>query len=157
MNRTHERDELLADLLTESVPADFHVALLADTLRHARRRRLRRRASRAALVMAMAGALGLFVWRNAPSNPGYAVVRTLPFPSTALVNTRPFGAEWIVATFNNVREVRTRPGAGSLRFVNDDELLAFAAPRIPALVRTGPDTQELIFLTPAEPESHRAN
>lgn len=164
MNRTPERDDLLADLLTESAPADFRVALLADTLRHVRRRRLKRRASRAALATAMACAIGSLVWRNAPreatSEPilaSHVVVHTLPFPPTAIVTTRPLGAERIVATFTSVGEVRTRPGAGSLRLLNDDELLALAAPRIPALVRTGPETQELIFLAPAEPDAPRVN
>ena len=164
MNRTPERDDLLADLLTESAPTDFRAALLTETLRQARRRRWKRRASRAALVAAMACAIGLFVWRKAPHDAvsippraSYVIVRTRPLPPTAIVSTGRFSAERIVSTFTSIGEVRTRPGAGSLRIINDDELLALAAPRIPALIRTGPHTQELIFLAPAESDMRRVN
>ena len=164
MNRIPDRDELLDDVLQESSPARFRVVLLADTLLYARRRRLQRRASRAVLAAVVAGASGLFVWRHAPPGPTpeatratYAVVYTQPFSSAAIVTTRAFGDDRIVATVTTVIEVRTQRGAGGLRLVNDDELLALAAPRLPVLVRSGPDTQELIFLKETESDAKRVN
>src|SRR5688572_6815994 len=138
MNRIPNRDELLDDVLQGSSSPQFRVALLADTLRYARRRRLQRRATRAALVTVVCGALGLLVWRHAPggpvpeaSRPTYALVYTQPFASAAIVITRPLGDDRIVATATTVIEVRTQRGAGGLRLVNDDELLALASPRLP--------------------------
>ena len=161
MNRLPEHDDLLDDVLAESAPADFRDALIIGTLRHVRHRRWTRRAGRAALAAA-ACAIGLLVWRTVPRNAttvstatGCTVVRTQPFPAGAIVSTRPFGPERVVATFASVGVVRTRLDAGNLRVINDDELLALAAPRLPALVRTGPHTQELIFLALTEPDARR--
>ncbi len=161
MNRLPEHDNLLDDLLADSAPADFRDALLTSTLNHVRCRRWTRRAGRAALAAA-ACVIGLLVWRNSPRNAETVlttavctVVRTQPFPVGAIVSTRSFGPERVVATFASGVVVRTKPNAGSLRVINDDELLALAAPGLPALVRTGPQTQELIFLALAEPDERR--
>jgi len=160
VNRLSEHDDLLDDVMAESAPADFRDALLTDTLRHVRRRRWTRRVGRVALAAACA--IGLLVWRNAPRSAatvsfaaGCAVVCTQPFPARAIVSTRSFDPGRVVATFASVGVVRTRLVAGSLRVINDDELLALAAPRLPALVRTGPHTQELIFLALTEPDARR--
>jgi len=143
---------------------EFRDALLADALRGARRRRWRRRAGRTALALAAGCALGLLVWRGAPHRAttvataaGCPVVRTQPLPPGALVSTRSLGAERMVATIAGIGVVHTLPGAGSPRLINDEELLTLAAPQQPALVRTGPHTQELIFLAPAESDARRLN
>lgn len=164
MNRPPEHDDLLDDLLAESAPADFRDALLADTLRQVRRRRWTRRASRAGLAVAAACVAGLLMWRSAPrhapadsSVAACPVVHTQPLPPGAMVSTRPPGAVRIIATFSSVGVVHTRPGAGNLNVINDDDLLALAAPHQPALVRTGPHTQQLILLAPVEPDARRVN
>lgn len=85
------------------------------------------------------------------------MVRTRMLPVDAVVSTRPFNAEWTVATTASVDMVRTVPALNSLRFLSDDELLALAAPRLPALMRTGTHTQELILLVPGELKTGELN
>ena len=87
----------------------------------------------------------------------YDLVETKPLPPSSNVTTRPFSTERMVATFTSVGTVHTSSNPTELRIINDDELLALAAPRIPALVRTGPHSQELILLRPDEPDVRRVN
>jgi hypothetical protein len=58
----------------------------------------------------------------------------------------------LIASARSAGIVQTRFGNG-YRIINDDELLALAAPRHAALVRIGPDAQELIFISPTEPRN----
>lgn len=165
MNPSSDSNDLLDDVLAESVPSDFSTALLDETLRLARRRRRWRAARPAAAVVVLLVVLGTSVWRGSisrgiisrPPAIGYEMVRTQMLPVDAIVSTLPFHPEWTVATAASVDIVRTVPAMNSLRFLSDDELLALAAPRLPALVRTGTHSQELIFLVPGEPKPGRIN
>jgi hypothetical protein len=165
MNGPPEGDDLLDAVLAESAPVDFRATLLGETLHLVRQRRQWRRARRTVAVLAMLSLLGAGVWRSWPAHQpsrrppatGYEIVRTQPLPVGSIVSSRPFGLERMVATFASVGVVRTRPAREHLHVIDDVELLALAAPRLPALVRTGPHTQELIFLKPAEPESGTLN
>lgn len=165
MNLPADPDNLLDAVMAESAPADFGTALLGATLRLARRRRRWRRARRTAAALALLTVLGAGIWRSsiphslAGRGPAMRceVVTTQTLPADAIVRTQPFRPEWTVVTFAGVDVVQTVPALENLRFVNDDELLALAAPRSAALVRTGPHTQELIFLVPSEPKAGHVN
>lgn len=165
MNLPADHDNLLDAVLAESAPPDFRTALLGETLRLARRRRRWRQARRTTAVLALLTVLGAGIWRSSiPRSParhgtamGCEIVTTHTLPIDVIVRTRPFDPEWRVATFTGVDVVQTVPSLDNFRFVNDDELLALAAPRSAALVRTGPHTQELIFLVPRESEASQVN
>jgi hypothetical protein len=161
MTPSPDDPHLLADVLGEGLSPDARSTLLHDTLRLARRRRVVRRARRTSLVLAAAGCLALLSWqalRTTPSQPTTLVVtsvpscetvRTAPLPVSTVVTTRAFVPVAVVhsARGDDVAVVETLPGRG-FRLINDDELLALAAPQKPALMRTGPHAQELIFLAP---------
>jgi hypothetical protein len=163
MDLKPKHDDLIDDLLSESAPTGFRSALLADTLRRARRRRWKRRGSRVTFAAAMVFIVGFLVWQRVSTesisvrpNVNYVLIETKLLPPVPTVTTQPLSAERMVATFTSIRAVNTRLSPMELRIINDDELLALAAPRIPALVRTGPHTQELILLRP-EPDLRRVN
>ena len=168
MPRPPDHDPLLADVLAEAEPADFRAALLGETLRLARRRRIGRRVRRSALVATIVlGAVTLGLWKNPPSSPApaavlpaspasaYTLIRSQIFPEAARVATQPFQPDRIVSSFAGVVTIRTPMADRFVRLIDDDELLALASPRPAALVRIGPATQELIFADVAEPADAR--
>lgn len=165
MNLPPDHDHLLDAVLAESAPADFHTALLGETLRLARRRRRGRLARRTTAGLALLAVLGAGIWRASISRSpaaretamGCEMVGTQALPIDAIVSTRPFGLERTVTTFASIDVVQTMPALDNLRFVSDDELLALAAPRLPVLVRTGRHTQKLIFLVPGERQAGQVN
>ena len=158
MNPPADRERLLDDVLSEAAPADFRTALLGETLRLARGRRRLRKVRRAGAAIVIVSLLGVLVWRSLPPGAGTRrppvtsceIVHTQPLPAGAIVRTQPLGADRLVVSVASVGEIRTAPATGILHLINDDELLALAAPIPAALVRVGPHAQELIFLNPAE-------
>ncbi|HXE43413.1 MAG TPA: hypothetical protein VN516_10340 [Candidatus Baltobacteraceae bacterium] len=166
MNRRSDKDKLLNDVLGESSLEDFRGALLAQTLQMARRRRHVRQAQRTAGVFFLAILAGYFLWKNPkPSaNPvmtkkpvprAYRLVQTKPLPTTAVVTTHPFSGVQAISSSVNVVLVTTEKG--DFRFINDNELLALLAQRPAALIRTGPDSEELIFANPEDQKGFRIN
>ena len=153
MKPTPESRELIDDVLAESAPAEFRAAVLGETLRLARHRRWRRRAGRAAIVAAVACLVGTVVWRSAPRGVTAASlvarceqVSTRPLAAEAVVSTRAFDPARVISTTATVVVVSTTPAADAFHLIGDQELLALAAPRTAALVRVGPEAQELIFI-----------
>ena len=140
--------------MAESAPTEFRAALLSETLRLARRRRMVRRVRRTGVAWAAVMLAAVATWKNLappgatprPVVAGCKIVRTRPFAAGAIVTTRAFGAEGRVATVASVGVVRTAPGAAGIHEIDDHELLALAAPRLAALVRVGPQAQELLFV-----------
>jgi hypothetical protein len=161
MNNRTDQENLLAEVLAEAVPPDFRATLLAETLRHARHRRQFRLARRAAGVLAVLILLALFTaqpWTKktivAPSAakeiapPSYELVHTQPLPARALVHTRTFLTTGLATTIPSVTEITTV--SGGFRLINDDELLALLADKPAILIRTGPNSEELVFANPAD-------
>ncbi len=160
MNRPSDNPNLLAEVLAEASPSDFRVALLAETLRLARRRRHFRQARQATRVLALM--LLLFVVARQISKPtagspplaknivkqNYELVRTIPLPAGELVGTRSFTAAGLVSNLPAVIEVATV--GGGYRVINDDELLALLADWPAVLIRTGPHSEELVFANPED-------
>ena len=69
----------------------------------------------------------------------------MPFDPAAVVCTQPMATKLVVSSTPSVYVVHTRPRGEGFRLINDDELLALAAPRPAVLMRLGPSSQMLIF------------
>lgn len=161
MNHHADKESLLAEVLAEASPADFRAALLAETLRRARRRRHFRLARRAAGVVMAIGVLTLLAIRpvSRPSavSPvltqkvvaqSYELVHTQPLPAGLWIRTRSFSEIQTVAPVSVVAEIATV--SGGYRLINDDELLALLADKPAVLIRTGPHSEELVFANPED-------
>jgi hypothetical protein len=165
MNRKADNDQLLADVLSEAAPADFREALLDSTLRLARRRRRFRQVRRGTMVLAVLGLAAILVWRYVPQHravvppaaASYRLVHTQPLPASGIVTTQPFSPHRLIASAATVELVRTTAISGGFRVINDDELLALVAPRPAALVRRGPDWEELVFVNPEDQKGFPVN
>lgn len=148
-----DNDPLLDDVLAEAAPPEFRNELLQTTLWQARRRRQFRRGRQVLLGIAMVGLLGVWAARQTPrsklqtlpvasqSDFPLVIVRTEPLPAEAFVNSAPLTEAAFVTTI-----------AGQYRVINDEELLALAAPAPVALIRCGPDCAQLVFVNPADRE-----
>jgi hypothetical protein len=154
MKREADNERLLNDVFAEAAPADFREAMLAETRRLARARRRSRQLRRAVLLAAVVLLAG-GIWQHSlrrlkvaqgPS-PGvaqksYNLVHSEPLPSSAIITTQPLEGR-AFAHLEKVQIVETAPG--NFRFINDDELLALLGPRPAVLIRTGPNSEELVF------------
>jgi hypothetical protein len=161
MNHPADNERLLADVLADDAAAGFRAALFGETLRLARRRRRLRQARRTmAAVVAVVG-LAALIWRSLPpqaptpqaAGRGYVLVHTQPLPAAALVKTRPFSPDRLVASVATAGIVRTTAISGQIREIGDDDLLALAAPKPVALVRRGPHEAELVFVNQEDRDS----
>ncbi|HEX7617715.1 MAG TPA: hypothetical protein VF480_03240 [Verrucomicrobiae bacterium] len=161
MNNRTDQENLLAEVLAEASPADFRKAMLAETLRLARRRRQCRRARPAAGVLVLMGLLAVLAAQHLSKPPvvspslakkvvrqSYELVRTRSLPDGALVSTRSFSAIEFAVALPKVIEVAT--ASGGFRLINDDELLALLADKPAVLIRTGPHSEELVFANPED-------
>ena len=166
MNRKSDNEQLLNDVFAEA--ADFREALLGETLHRVRRRRRLRQAQRATAGLVMLALTAVLVWQNWPkksviqqpfaSKPvkaSYQLVRTRPFPADDIVTTRSLTTSQFIASAANVEMVQT--AAGNFRVINDNELLALVGQRPAALIRTGPHSEELVFVNPADAKGFPVN
>ena len=160
MNQPRDQERLLTDVLAEESAAGFREALLSETLGLVRRRRHVRQAWRAASALALIAGLGVVVWRILPptavapgtASRGYEFVVSRPLPPAAVVVSQPFAADRVVASVRKAEVVRTSPSRGTVREINDGELLALLGPKPAALVRLAPHSAELVFINPADEE-----
>ena len=160
MNKKTDQERLLDDVLAGEADAGFHEALLAETLRLARRRRRSLHAQRVGVMLAVISLItAVAVWRNprapviVPPSPAqnYQVIFSQPLPAASIVSTRLLSADQLVASKAMAVVIHTTAMSAGYREVGDDELLALAAPQVVALVRRGPHEVELLFIpSPAE-------
>jgi hypothetical protein len=156
MNNRTDQESLLAEVLAEASPTDFREAMLAETLRLARRRRQFRQVRQAAGVLAVTGLLAVLVAQQFSRQPdvsmplakkivkqSYELVRTQPLPAGALISTRKFSEAQFAASVSTVVAVATV--SGGFRQINDNELLALLADKPAVLIRTGPNSETLVF------------
>jgi hypothetical protein len=159
MNNASERDQLLGDVLSEGGSGEFREAMLAETLRLARRRRVYRRARSISAVLALL-AVGAFFGRRewpaesrfvpqAPEN--FVLVRTQPLAAEAVIRTRPLDQAQCIASFSGAPTVGTARSA--FHVIGDRELLALASPRPAILIRSGPSSEELEFANAEDQEA----
>lgn len=167
MKPESENEPLLDAVFSEAAPAEFRDAILGETLRLVRRRRRWRQTRRLAVLVVAGGVLSVLVWQNLSRRvvppptvakaevKNYQLATTQPFPASAIVVTRPFATDQLVASVATVETVQTT--AGNFRVLNDDELLALIGPRPAALVRVGPHSEELVFVNPADAKGFPIN
>ena len=161
MNNRTDQESLLAEVLAEASPTDFREAMLAETLRLARRRRQFRQVRQAAGVLAVTGLLAVLVAQQFSRQPdvsmplakkivkqSYELVRTQPLPAGALISTRKFSEAQFAAAVSTVVAVATV--SGGFRQINYNELLALLADKPAVLIRTGPNSEELVFANPED-------
>ena len=161
MNERTDNQDLLAEVLAEVSPPDFREAMLAETLRLARRQRQFREARPAVGVLVLMGLLAVLEAQRFSKPPvgssplakkvarqSYELVRTQPLPASAIVSTRSFSATGLAASVPNFTEIATV--GGGFRLINDDQLLALLADKPVVLIRTGPHSEELVFANPED-------
>ena len=73
----------------------------------------------------------------------YELVRTQPLPAGALISTRKFSDAQFATSASAIVEVVTT--GGDFRLINDNELLALLADKPAVLIRTGPNSETLVF------------
>src|SRR5580700_6337406 len=139
MNPPSDHELLLADVLPDD--PGFRQSLLAEILRLAGHRRRFRRARRAAGALALLTALAILTSRTFPTRPiaiapstgPCPIITTQPLPASAIVTTQPF--DLLLATLPSTPVIQTQPDNPGFRLIDDDQLLALAAPKPAALVR----------------------
>jgi hypothetical protein len=161
MNNRADHDDLLTEVLAEASSSDFREAMLAETLRLARRRRQFRRTRPAAGVLVLLSLVAVLAAQHfskppfvsppfaKPTEPqSYKLVRTEPLPASAVIQTVKFPESQLAGSVPKVVEVATT-GSG-FRVIGDNELLALLADKPAVLIRTGPHSEELVFANPED-------
>jgi hypothetical protein len=163
MKSDPNHEPLLHDVFADAPTGTAEFGLLAPMLRHARRRRALRQARRGAVAVAALAAVAFGVRfsgrpsRSLPmgSPPPYALVRTEPLTSTAIVATVPLAPDFLVSTAGETRMVRsTSLGYSQL---SDEELLTLVTPRPAVLVRASSGYERLVFVNPSDAEGFPAD
>jgi hypothetical protein len=155
MNEQKKKQELLRDVLGESAFGSRRDALLAGTLRHvhARRRMRHVRRGACALGLVLVALVVLFLsprrpplveTRVSPPTP-YLLVETQPLRPADLVVSKSLSPGSCVHTVPTPEIVTTAAARLQLEVVNDEALLAMAAPNPAVLVRHD-GKAELVFV-----------
>jgi hypothetical protein len=163
MKRDADNEQLLNDVLGEGAPEGFREAMLGEAIRLAGgRRRLRRmrRAGVAAVTVLMAALVMVLISERSGKQTevarqtkprevqkSYVLVHTEALPSSAIITTQPLVRKELLAS-GKVGIVDTT--TGNFRFINDEELLGLLGPRPAVLIRTGPNSEELVFANPED-------
>ena len=170
MNNGNDRQNLLDEVLSEAAPADFREVMLGRTLRIARRRRQFRQLRRSVALLAILGLCGALFGEKirplemVPSAPtsairaagkNYKLVETRPLPVGDIVSTKSLAAADFVATAARIGVVQTT--GGNYRVINDEQLLALVGKKPAILIRTGPHSEELVFVNPEDQKGIPAN
>jgi hypothetical protein len=149
-------DRLLSDILGEA--GELREALLNRTLRQVKRRRTIRRVRRAGSVLLLLLLPVVLLVRRVQLPPvpeaahgqlPYVLVRTAPLPSSALIETRPFAPSGVVASAPSlsVANISSHGEVRGYREIDDATLLALAGTNAAVLVRSGPHSAELVFVS----------
>ena len=167
-HRQNREESMLSGVLAETA-TDFREALLTETLRLARQRRQQRQARTAGgilaaiiLSVALAWHVGLSHERkHSPATlpsprPLYQIVQTRPLPANVFVRTPKISSLNIITSNITVPMIATTTG-GNYRSINDDELLALVAGKPAVLVRTGSNSETLVFASTERQKSPFAN
>jgi hypothetical protein len=149
-------DEFLSDVFGE--PDEFRAALLEQTLRQVRRRRLFRHCKQGFAAVAGVVAVAFVCWRTVQPTalrlpakaPDLVVIRSQPLPPSMIVETRPGVAGVVVSSASTYALVETGASKRLFREIDDEQLLALLSGKPAALVRRGPNQVELIFLNPED-------
>lgn len=169
MNKKTNNEELLDDVLGEAAPAGFREGLLDTTLQHVRRRRRFRYARNAAGVFVALALLVALVFpkhavkqpiavvplKEKPVEKSYTLISTQPLPAGEMVTTPSRPAVQFISSRTTIEVVQST--RGNYRLINDQELLALVAAHHAALVRTGPNSEKLIFANPQDAKAFLAN
>ena len=162
MNHRVDHENLLAEVLAEASPPEFRASLLAEILRHARRRRRWRRARQVFGVLIIMGLLasGMMRWFSSPpaassppvmmkiAAPSYELVHTQPLPASALVRTHEFSeAQFMLPGLAFAKVVTV---GGGYHLLNADEIISLLGGKPAVLIRTGPSSKELVFANPED-------
>lgn len=152
MNRTADQEQLLKDVLVETMPASLREDLLAQTLRQVRRRRHTRQVRRMAGALAILVGLGFILWPRPPHTlvqrtpvKSYVLVRTQPLPSGEIVKTVSLAEARHIISSPAVGVISTATAPRVVREIDDADLLSLAAPNPVVLVRLGPHSAQLVF------------
>jgi hypothetical protein len=155
MKDNSSQDELLEDVFPEG--SNLRETLLARSIRVSRRRH----ALRQTRFIGIAALLALLVLYFRPPHlpqartgskagvpTGCVFVHTEPFPASAIATTRSGMLDAALEREQPVEIVETVPG--NYHLIGDAELLSLVCPHPCALVRVGPNSEELIFLNPMD-------
>ena len=160
MNRQTDEEQLLNEVLAESLPESRRDELLSQTLLTVRRRRHTRQARRTVVALLLVLGLGFLLWPRAPhrmvqSNAPkpYVVVQTQPLPESEIVKTAPLRASSRVTSGPTATVISTATAPHLAREIDDAGLLSLAAPNPAVLVRLGPHSAELVFAHTTDPEA----
>jgi len=156
MTHRPEQQHLLNDVIAESSLADFRAALLAETLRLARRRRHWRYARQGGGLLSVLFLGAWLAWHGSsiktspagtpqaiPLATSYHLIETQPWPVNVTVTTTEFAGVKVISSEPTIPMVAT--ASGGFRFINDAQLLTLLEPRAALLVRTGPNSEEIVF------------
>ena len=154
---------LLDEVLEETAPADFRSAVLEQTLRHVRRRRVARRTQRGLVAFALLVGLPLVIWRTVliPQNHNgagpakMAKVSSQPPVAFMLIESKPGAVSIVTSSPGAVVMVETAAAKDSFKEISDDELLALVAGKPAVLVRHSPQQAELLFVNAADQNGFR--
>jgi hypothetical protein len=168
MNNHSDKESLLAEVLAEASPGDFRAATLSETLRLVRRQRQFRQARRTVGVLTAMSLLTVLIVQqfskpttvsqplaNKAAKQSYELVRTQPMLPGAVISTMRFSATGFAASVPKVTEIATV--GGGFRSINDDELLSLLADKPAVLIRTGPNSEELVFANADDQRSFLKN
>ncbi len=152
MSDRPDNEQLLRDIFAEDTPPGFRETLLDSTLSLARRRRRFRQARRSLAATGLVLAVFLAAWRwlmpstRLPESARpYVLVRTQPLPPQAVIATRPLLPTSLVASSATPNVLTTARAGYRVDEIDDEELLALAAPNPVVLVRHSPHQAELVF------------
>jgi hypothetical protein len=155
--------QLLDDLLDDAAPPEFRAALMSETLRHARRRKFRRRAGIVGGIALAAVGLAVLPWHTKKENvtrnpmevrrPDLIVVETQSLSGTQVVRTQPGSIDIVSSSpASAITLVETRVVQRIYAEIDDEQLLGLLSGKPVALVRPGANRAELIFLDPQDEE-----
>ena len=155
------KKHLLDDVLAEAATPEFRAALLAESLRLARCRRRWRHARNAGGALAVVILAALFAWPHwpgkissapplakIPAAKSYRLVGTQPLPPGAVVASGNFSAVKMISSETSAVQIAT--ASGGYRRINDAQLLALVGGHPAVLIRTGPDSEMLVFANPED-------
>ena len=154
---------LLDEVLEETAPADFRSAVLKQTLRHVRRRRVARRTQRGLVAFALLVGLPLVIWRtvvvplnhNAVGPARMAKVSTQPPATIMLIESKAGAVSIVTSSVGSVVIIETAAAKDSFKEISDEELLALVAGRPAVLVKHSPQQAELLFVNAEDQNGFR--
>lgn len=153
MKAPTDHEELLGDILEDSLPPGARARIFGQTMAAMRRRRRSRLTANIAVPLVLVAAVILFSRGNKqislpPGQPAITWISSMPLAAAQIVQTRRDSISYVTSMPGTFGRVTNATEPDSVKVLDDQGLLSLLAGKNAAIIHEAPGQADLVFANP---------